>query len=140
MRNPIAAVYRVAVANVAMMSCSAHRQGLALPWTPSAPRAILITDRSVVQKGIMSARVTALEARIRFGTLLRRVVTGEEIVVIRYDKPVARVTPAASRHLRDVRQAVDSLRSLRSAIAESRRSGQRLDDGEIKSISEDGRQ
>ena len=87
----------------------------------------------------MSARVTALEARIRFGTLLWRVVTGEEIVVTRYDKPVARVVPVDRRDLREVRQAVDSLRALRSAIAESRGSGQRLDDGDIKSMIEEGR-
>jgi len=42
----------------------------------------------------MSARVTALEAKIRFGMLLQRVAKGEEIVVTRYDKPVARIIPA----------------------------------------------
>ncbi len=87
----------------------------------------------------MSARITALEARIRFGTLLQRVAKGEEIVITRYDKPVARVVPVDSRDLRDARQAADSLRALRSAIAESRGSGRRLDDGEIKSMIEEGR-
>ena len=87
----------------------------------------------------MSARVTALEARIRFGTLLQRVAEGEEIVVTRYDKPVARGVPVDRRDLWEVRQAVDSLRALRSAIAESRGSGQRLDDGDIKSMIEEGR-
>lgn len=87
----------------------------------------------------MSATVTALEAKIRFGTLLQRVANGEEIVVTRYDKPVARIVPADGRDLRDVRQAVDSLRSLRSAIAERKGSGQALDDTEIKSMIEDGR-
>ncbi len=42
----------------------------------------------------MSARVTALEAKLRFGMLLQRVAKGEEIVVTRYDKPVARIIPA----------------------------------------------
>lgn len=87
----------------------------------------------------MSARVTALEARIRFGTLLRRVAKGEELVVTRYDKPVARVVPVDSRDLRDVSKAVDSLLALRSAIADSRGSGQRLDEGEVKSMIEEGR-
>lgn len=57
----------------------------------------------------MSARVTAIEARIRFGVLLQRVAKGEEIVVTRYDKPVARIVPADRRDLQDVRQAVASL-------------------------------
>ena len=87
----------------------------------------------------MSARVTALEARIRFGTLLQRVAKGEEIVVTRNDKPVARVVPAGSRDRRDVREAVDSLRVLRNAIAEWRGSGEGLDDGELKSMIEEGR-
>ncbi len=87
----------------------------------------------------MSAQVTALEAKIRFGTLLQRVAKGEEIVVTRYDKPVARIIPAGGRDLKDVRQAVDSLIALRSAIAEWRGSGERLDDGEIKSMIEEGR-
>ena len=35
----------------------------------------------------MASRVTALEAKTRFGRLLDRVVQGEEIVVTRHDKP-----------------------------------------------------
>ena len=87
----------------------------------------------------MSARVTALEAKIRFGMLLQRVSKGEEIIVTRYDKPVARMIPADGRDLRDVRQAVASLRALRSAIAERWGSGQALDYGEVKSMIEEGR-
>lgn len=87
----------------------------------------------------MSARVSALEARIRFGALLQRVAKGEEIIVTRYGKPVARVVPAGSRDRRDVREAVDSLRVLRNAIAEWRGSGEGLDDGELKSMIEEGR-
>ena len=87
----------------------------------------------------MSARVTALEAKIRFGMLLQRVAKGEEIVVTRYDKPVARIIPAGGRDLRDVRQAVSSLIALRSAIAEWRGSGEGLDDEEVKSMIEEGR-
>jgi prevent-host-death family protein len=37
--------------------------------------------------------VTALEARNRFGKLLDRVARGEEVVVTRRDKPVARMVP-----------------------------------------------
>ncbi len=87
----------------------------------------------------MSARVTALEAKIRFGMLLQRVAKGEEIVVTRYDKPVARIIPANGRDLRDVRQAVGTLRALRSSIAERRGSRPGLDDGEVRSLIGEGR-
>lgn len=87
----------------------------------------------------MSARVTALEAKTRFGMLLQRVAKGEEIVVTRYDKPVARIIPAGGLDLSDVRQAVESLIALRSAIAEWRGSEEGLDDGEVKSMIEEGR-
>ena len=87
----------------------------------------------------MNARVTALEAKLRFGTLLQRVAKGEEIVVTRYDKPVARIIPADGRDLRDVRQAVAELRALRGSIAERRGPGHGLDDGEVRSLIEEGR-
>lgn len=103
------------------------------------PNAILINDQPVGRVGIMSAKVTAREARTRFGMLLQRVANGEEIVVTRHGKPVARIIPAGGSDLRDVRQAVDSLRALRSAIAERWGSGHVLDCGEVKSMIEEGR-
>lgn len=87
----------------------------------------------------MSASVTALEAKTRFGMLLRRVAKGEEIVVTRYDKPVARIIPADGRDLRSVRQAVAGLRALRRSIAERRGPGTVLDDAEVKALIEEGR-
>ena len=87
----------------------------------------------------MSAKVTAVEARLRFGMILQRVAAGEKIVVTRYDKPVARISPADGRDLRNVRQAADSLTVLRSAIAEWRGFGQGLDGREVKSMIEEGR-
>jgi prevent-host-death family protein len=38
---------------------------------------------------------TAFEAKTRFGELLERVSRGEEVVITRHDKPVARLVPAA---------------------------------------------
>ncbi len=87
----------------------------------------------------MSARVTALEAKIRFGTLLQRVANGEEIVVTRYDKPIARIIPEDGRDLRDVRRAVAALRGLRSSIAEGLGSGPSLEDAEVQSLIQEGR-
>jgi prevent-host-death family protein len=39
------------------------------------------------------ATITAFEAKTRFGELLERVTRGEEIVITRHDKPVARIVP-----------------------------------------------
>jgi len=62
--------------------------------------------------------VTALEAKTRFGELLDRVARGEEIVITRHDKPVARMIPEGRRSLDGVRRAVEDLRALRKEIAQ----------------------
>ena len=61
----------------------------------------------------MTASVTALEAKTRFGKILARVSRGEEIVVTRHERPVARIVPADRASLHDVRAAVAGLRDLR---------------------------
>jgi prevent-host-death family protein len=82
--------------------------------------------------------VTALEAKTRFGELLDRVARGEEIVITRHDKPVARIVPEGSRSLERVRRAVEDLRALREEIA--RRKGFKpLTDKEIKDSINEGR-
>ena len=40
------------------------------------------------------AKVSAFEAKTHFGELLDRVSKGEEVVITRHDKPVARLVPA----------------------------------------------
>lgn len=57
--------------------------------------------------------LTAVEAKRRFGELLDRVARGEEIVITRFNKPVARIVPEGSRNLEDVRRAVEALHALR---------------------------
>ena len=47
------------------------------------------------------ASVTAFEAKTRFGELLERVARGEEVVITRHDKPVARLIPEGSRRTDD---------------------------------------
>jgi prevent-host-death family protein len=82
--------------------------------------------------------VTALEAKTRFGELLDRVVSGEEIVITRHDKPVARIVPEGGRSLEKVRRAVQDLRVLREEIA--RRKGFKpLTDKEIRDSINEGR-
>jgi prevent-host-death family protein len=82
--------------------------------------------------------VTALEAKTRFGELLDRVARGEEIVITRHDKPVARIVPEGGRSLEKVRQAVADLRALRQEIAQ-RRGFKPLTDKEIKDAINEGR-
>jgi prevent-host-death family protein len=82
--------------------------------------------------------VTALEAKTRFGELLDRVASGEEIVITRHDKPVARIVPEGGRSLEKVRRAVQDLRALREEI--SRRKGFKpLTDKEIRDSINEGR-
>ena len=68
-----------------------------------------------------------------------RVSRGEEIVVTRHDKPVARIIPEGGASLRDVRAAVAGLRDLRRSIATRRRGKPKLTSAQIKSLIEEGR-
>ena len=84
------------------------------------------------------ASVTAFQAKTRFGELLDRVVRGEEIVITRHDKAVARLVPEGGPNLERARQAVADLRAGRALIAR-RRGFKPLTDAEIKDAIEDGR-
>ena len=85
------------------------------------------------------ATVTALEAKTRFGKLLERVAQGEEIVITRHDKAVARIVPAERRDLAKVQAAVDGIRELRAAIAARRRGSKPITDRTIKQLIAEGR-
>ena len=87
----------------------------------------------------MVASVTALEAKTRFGRLLDRVSKGEEIIVTRHDKAVARIIPAGRPAQQEVRAAVAGLRELRRAIAKQHKHHPALTATEIKSLIEEGR-
>lgn len=84
--------------------------------------------------------VTALEAKNRFGKLLARVLRGEEIVITRHEKPVARIVPAGERNLSSVQRAVTELRALQDDI---RRRGKgkvpRLSRAEVRAAIDEGR-
>lgn len=84
------------------------------------------------------ARVTAFEAKTRFGELLDRVARGEEIVITRHDKPVARIIPEGRPALSEIRQAVSDLRALRKAMA-NRRGFKPLTDRETRNAINAGR-
>jgi prevent-host-death family protein len=84
------------------------------------------------------AIVTALEAKTHFGRILDRVADGEEIIITRHDKPVARMIPEGRESLATVRDAVSGLRELRAKMA--RRKGYRaLADAELKAARNQGR-
>ena len=82
--------------------------------------------------------VTAFQAKTRFGELLDRVMRGEEIVITRHEKAVARLVPEGGANLVHTRQAVADLRAGRSLMAK-RRGFKRLTDGEIKAAIGEGR-
>ena len=83
------------------------------------------------------AKVSAFEAKTHFGELLDRVSKGEEVVITRHDKPVARLVPEGAQRLDDVRRTVAGLRELQQRIR--RRSKKKLSDLEARSAIEAGR-
>lgn len=87
----------------------------------------------------MMATVTAFEAKTRFGELLDRVAKGEEVVITRHDKPVARMVPEGRRSLEDVRAAVAGLRKLQEQIARRHAGKRKPSAREVKAMIEEGR-
>ncbi len=83
------------------------------------------------------ATVSAFDAKTRFGELLNRVSKGEEVVITRHDKPVARLVPEGVQRLDDVRSAVRGLRELQQRIR--RRSRATLSDREVRAAIDEGR-
>lgn len=83
------------------------------------------------------ATVTALEAKTRFGELLERVSRGEEVVITRHDKPVARLIPEGAQRRDEVRRSVEGLRDLQQRIR--RRSRATLSGQEVRAAIDRGR-
>ena len=83
--------------------------------------------------------VTAFEAKTRFGELLDRVAKGEEVVITRHDKAVARIVPEGVPRLTEVREAVAGLRALRGQIQTRCKGKARLTDAEVRAAIAEGR-
>ena len=81
--------------------------------------------------------VSAFDAKTRFGSLLDRTSKGEEVVITRHDKPVARLVPEGAQRLEDVRRAVAGLRELQQRIR--RRSRAKLSDRDVRAAIDEGR-
>ncbi len=86
------------------------------------------------------ASVTAFEAKTRFGKLLERVTRGEEIVITRHEKPVARIVPEGRSHLAEIRAAAAGLRGLRQRIAKRLRDKPTLTHAQVARLIQEGRQ
>ncbi len=85
------------------------------------------------------ATITAFEAKTRFGELLDRVSAGEEIVITRHEKPVARMIPEGKHRLADTERAAEGLERLQVEIA--RTCGRsRLSWKDFKRLVEEGRE
>jgi len=87
--------------------------------------------------GDAMTKVTAFEAKTRFGELLERVSKGEEVVITRHDKPVARLVPEGAQRVDDVRRAVAGLQELQQRIR--KRSRAKVSDRDVRSAIDEGR-
>jgi prevent-host-death family protein len=83
--------------------------------------------------------IPAFEAKTRFGELLDRVLEGEEIVITRHEKPVARLVAEGRRNLSGIRRAAEGLEALQKEIAGSGKGKNRLTWRDFKSAVEEGR-
>ena len=84
------------------------------------------------------ATVTAFEAKTRFGQLLARVARGEEIVITRHEKAVARLIPEGGTSSKRLQAAIAELRGSR-ALTANRRRFKPLTDREIRDAIDKGR-
>jgi prevent-host-death family protein len=66
------------------------------------------------------ATISAFEAKTRFGDLLDRVSRGEEIVITRHEKRVARLIPEGSPSLNQIVEAAAELDALRAEMKKLR--------------------
>lgn len=85
------------------------------------------------------ATVSAFEAKTRFGELLDRVSRGEEVVITRHDRPVARIVPEGGTRRDEVRRAVAGLQELQQRIQKRTRGRATLSDRDVRSAIEAGR-
>jgi len=83
--------------------------------------------------------VTAYEAKTRFGKLLARVAGGEEVIITRHEKPVARMVPEGRVNLESARAAVAGSRGLQKRIAAREKGKPAITLAEFKSAVEEGR-
>jgi prevent-host-death family protein len=92
------------------------------------------TDRSNLRE------IGAFEAKNTFGTLLDRVERGEEIVITRHGRPVARLVPnAGSTDQNKARAAFERMRERARQLAKEHPGRPAFDWEEIKKLRDEGR-
>jgi prevent-host-death family protein len=85
-------------------------------------------------------RIGAFEAKNTLGSLLDRVEQGEEIVITRHGKPVARLVPDHATPTQDqVQAAFDRLRERARKLARSHPDAVAFDWEEVKKLRDEGR-
>lgn len=82
--------------------------------------------------------ISAFEAKTHFGSVLDLVAGGEEIVITRHDKAVARIVPEGGGSQESIRDAVAGLRALRERIS-ARKGFRPLTDSAIRAAINEGR-
>ena len=85
------------------------------------------------------AKMSAFEAKNHFGELLQRVERGEEIVITRHDRPIARVVREGPPSLDSVKRSVEGLRQLQQRIRRRSRGRSALSAAEVRAAIEHGR-
>jgi prevent-host-death family protein len=85
------------------------------------------------------ASISVLDAKTRFGELLERVAQGEEVVITKHDKPVARIIPEGRSSAKSIREAVASIRELRGRIEARTKGKSKLSLDDVKSARGEGR-
>ncbi|MGA2021893.1 MAG: type II toxin-antitoxin system prevent-host-death family antitoxin [Candidatus Sulfotelmatobacter sp.] len=87
-----------------------------------------------------SAQIGAFEAKNSLGTLLDRVELGEEIVITRHGKPVARLVPNLARQDQDqVSAAFQRIRERAKKLARESPSRPSFDWNDMKKLRDAGR-
>jgi prevent-host-death family protein len=83
--------------------------------------------------------VPAFEAKTKLGELLDRVIAGEEIVITRHGRPVARLIAEGVESLADIRRAGEGLEGLQKEIASSEEGKKSVTWKDFKAAVEEGR-
>jgi prevent-host-death family protein len=78
----------------------------------------------------------AYDAKTRLSELLDRVEKGEQIVITRHGKPVARLVPEGGHNVADAMAAVEELTRIRKELATR---GVRVTQAEIRAMRDEGR-
>ncbi|HEY7579981.1 MAG TPA: type II toxin-antitoxin system prevent-host-death family antitoxin [Acetobacteraceae bacterium] len=85
---------------------------------------------------ITEASIGAYEAKTRLSELLDRVEKGEQIVITRHGRPIARLVPEGPRNVAQARHALDRITARRKQLALQ---GVRITRSEIRAWRDEGR-